>query len=213
MRTIRLLIAGLAVGLSFGAANAAGLGELKPTTPGIGLEVSGSALEMFGPRTWAAASRETEETGLRYDAAYRVGTGLLLADWHPGGSGFRLSGGLAYSNQRSDVSSPSRSSIGIGGNDPVSIYGTLDGRLRYATPSPYLGLGWGISPSRKSGLYFTADVGVMYQRPHSSYLGCSSLSSACSLLATDLREEAELRSAIEDFRFLPVVTFGVGLRF
>lgn len=214
MRTILVFVCGLAVS---SVAGAGGLGAgLKSSTPGIGLEVSSSTLELFGPRVWSAAGRdEVEEAVIRYDAAMRVGTGRLLADWHPGGTGFRLSGGLAYNQQRSDVGGRAGGTlIGIGGSDPTTMLGTLDGRMRYARPSPYLGLGWGIEPSRKSGLYFSADVGLIYQRPNALPLsGCPALSSACGLMSQDLREESEYHSVVEDFRFFPVVTFGVGLRF
>lgn len=213
MRTILTLALGLAIS---GVAGAAGLGMgLKPSPPGIGLEISSSALELFGPRIWSAVSRDdAEEAVIRYDAAPRVGTGLLVADWHPGGTGFRLSGGLAYNQQRSDVYGRRGGLIGIGGSDPMTMLGSFDGRLRYAKPSPYLGLGWGIAPSRKSGLYFSADFGLVYQRPNAMPLsGCPALSSACSLLSAALRDEADARNMVEDFRFFPVVTFGVGLRF
>jgi hypothetical protein len=213
MRTILTLVLGLAIS---GAVGATGLGAgLKPSTPGIGLEISSSALEMFGPRIWSAVLRDdAEEAVIRYEAAPRVGTGLLLADWHLGGTGFRVSGGLAYNQQRADAFGRTGGLIGIGGRDPTTMLGTFDGRMRYAKPSPYLGLGWGIAPSRKSGLYFSADVGLLYQRPNAVPLsGCPALSSACGMLSADGRDESEIRSVVEDFRFFPVVTFGVGLRF
>jgi hypothetical protein len=215
VRTILTFVCGLAISGAVGTAAAQGLGTgLKPSTPGSGLEISSSVLELFGPRIWSAVSRDdVDEAVIRYDAAPRVGTGLLLADWHPGGTGFRVSGGLAYNQQRSDVLGRTGGLIGIGGN-PTTMLGTFEGRMRYAKPSPYLGLGWGIAPSRKSGLYFSADVGLMYQRPNSVPLsGCPALSSACGLLSGDGRDEAEYRSVVEDYRFFPVVTFGVGLRF
>lgn len=214
MRTILRLTCGLVLCCAVGAVAAEGVGKgLRPSIPGIGLEVSSSALEIFGPRIWSAVARDdVEEAVIRYEAAPRVGTGLLLADWHPGGTGFRVSGGLAYNQQRSDVFGRTGGLIGIGGS-PITMLGTFDGRMSYAKPNPYLGLGWGIMPSRKSGLYFSADVGLVYQRPNSVPLsGCPALSSACGLSA-DLRDEAEYRSVVEDFRFFPVVTFGVGLRF
>lgn len=215
MRAIRELTAVLALFASSVAA-AAGLGGLKASSPGIGLEVSSGVLEPFGRRAWITATRhEVEEAGVRYDDSFRYGTGFLLADWHPGGTGFRLSGGLAYNHQRTEISGrPSGSTIGIGGSYPTAPFGSFDDRMRYAKPSPYLGMGWGIAPSRKSGLYFSADLGVMYQRPGASFIGsCKALTPAACGLSPDLREESDYRNGSEDFRFFPVVSFGVGLRF
>jgi hypothetical protein len=215
MRAIRELTAVLALFASSAAA-AAGLGGLKASSPGIGLEVSSGVLEPFGRRAWITATRhDVEEAGVRYDDSFRYGTGFLLADWHPGRTGFRLSGGLAYNHQGTEVSGrPSGSTIGIGGSYPMAPFGSFDDRMRYAKPSPYLGMGWGIAPSRKSGLYFSADLGVMYQRPGASFIGsCKELTPAACGLSSDFRDESDNRNGSEDFRFFPVVSFGVGLRF
>jgi hypothetical protein len=216
MRAIRELTVVVLGLLASSAAAAAGPGGgLKASSPGIGLEVSSGVLEPFGRRAWITATRhEVEEAGVRYDDSFRYGTGFLLADWHPGGTGFRLSGGLAYNHQRTELTGrPSGATIGIGSSYPSAAFGTFDDRMRYARPSPYLGLGWGIAPSRKSGLYFSADLGVMYQRPSASFIGsCTGLTpGACG--PSDLHDEADYRNGAEDFRFSPVVTFGVGLRF
>lgn len=216
MRAMRELTFVLAL-LCSSAAGAAGFGSgLRADGPGIGLEVSSGVLEAFGSRTWIATARgDVEESGIRYDDSLRYGTGFLLADWHPGGTRFRLSGGLAYNHQRLDVSGrPGGSTISVGRGYPSTAFGTFDERLRYARPSPYLGVGWGFSPSRKSGLYFSADLGVMYQRPSTSFIGsCTALTPGACGLSPDLHEEGDYRNAGEDFRFLPVITFGVGLRF
>jgi hypothetical protein len=216
MRAIRELTLVLGL-LASGSVAAAGLGGgLKANNnPGIGLEVSSGVLEPFGRRAWITAMRhDVEEAGVRYDDSFRYGTGFLLADWHPGGTGFRLSGGLAYNQQRTDITGrQSGATIGIGSSYPGAAFKTFEDRTRYARPSPYLGLGWGIAPTRKSGLYFSADLGVMYQRPGASFIGsCTALTpGACGL--SDLREETEHRNGVDDFRFFPVVSFGVGLRF
>jgi hypothetical protein len=202
--------------LASGAAAAAGLGGgLKASSSGIGLEISSGVLEPFGKRAWITASgHDVEEAGVRYDDSLRYGTGFLLADWHPGGTGFRLSGGLAYNHQRTDLTGrPSGSTIGIGSGFSSASLVTFDDRMRYAKPSPYLGLGWGIAPTRKSGLYVSADFGFMYQRPGASFIGsCTALTPAACGLSSDLRDEND-RNGVEDFRFFPVISFGVGLRF
>ena len=72
-----------------------------------------------------------------------------------------------------------------------------------------MGLGWGIGTPSRSGLYLTADLGVMYQRGNLAAWGCPGgiPAAPCS---------SELRAAdiaADDARLAPVMSFGVGVRF
>jgi hypothetical protein len=203
--------------------NGVGLGGgLKVGTPGVGIELVGGLTDRFALRgliNGGSFSRDFDESGIHYDGTWRFGTGFLLADWHPGGGAFRLSGGLAYNNQRLDgAARPGSGTININGvNYSSSSIGSLDGRLRFSKASPYVGLGWGIAPRQKTGLYFSADLGVMYQKPTATLTGsCGSALPAviCNQLQSDIRaEEAEFRNAADDFRFYPILSLGFGLRF
>lgn len=215
-----LLVAFAAIG---GSAAAQGVGGgLRIGTPGIGLELGGHVTERFGIRglvNGGSLSYDYDESGIRYEGKFRFGTGFLLADWHPNSSGFRVSGGLAYNNQRFEgTARPGSGTVNINGtNYSAAQVGSLDGRVRFSKASPYLGVGWGLAPSAGSRLYFSADLGVMYQRPNATLTGtCGSALPAgvCTQLQSDIRaEEAELRDAAADFRFYPVLSVGFGLRF
>ena len=144
------------------------------------------------------------------------GTGFLLADWHPYATGFRLSGGLAYSDQR--FAGAARLGAGTinGSGTPYSSarVGSLDGRLTFSRASPYLGVGWGLTPRTGSRLYFSADLGVMYQRPSVMLMSNCGPAMPASLCAQDIRaEEAEFRDAEDHLRLYPVISVGFGLRF
>jgi hypothetical protein len=206
--------------LTAGSAYAQGVGGgLRVGTPGIGLELESLVTERFGIRGvvgGGSVSYDWDESGIRYDGKFRFGTGFLLADWHPYASGFRLTGGLAYNNQRF---------VGAGrlGNGTININGTsyssaqvgsLDGRATLSRASPYLGVGWGLTPRTRSRLYFSADLGVMYQRPSATLMGHCGPALPAILCAHDLRaEEAEFRDAADDLRLYPVISVGFGLRF
>ncbi|MEP6609854.1 MAG: hypothetical protein ABJA83_14420, partial [Burkholderiaceae bacterium] len=151
-------------------------GGLKIGTPGIGLEIESLVTDRFGIRgavNGGSLSYDHDESGIRYDGKIRFGTGFILADWHPYASGFRLSGGLAYNNQRFAGSArPSAGTVNINGTPYSSAQvGSLDGRVRFSRASPYVGVGWGLTPRAGSKLYFSADLGVMYQRPSASLTG------------------------------------------
>lgn len=203
-----------------GAASAQSLGGgLRIGAPAQALEVDSLITDRFGLRAFLnGVSLSTDsEPGLRYDGKSQLGSGFLLADWHPYASGFRLSGGLTYSNQYF-----SRGSLRSAGTIDEAVYatgkvGSLDGRAALSKASPYLGVGWGLTPRAGSRLYFSADLGVMYQRPSASLIGnCSSAfpASVCHHLQHDIRgEDAEFRDTADDFRFYPVISVGFGLRF
>jgi len=214
-----LLVLLVAAGLT-GSASAQGVGGgLRLDTPGIGLELEPLVTERFGIRglvTGGSLLNDWDESGTRYDGKSRFGTGFLLADWHPYATGFRLSGGLAYSNQRFvGATRLGAGTININGAHYSSAQvGSLDGRVTLSRASPYLGVGWGLTPRARSGLYFSADLGVMYQRPSAALVGHCGPALPASLCAHDLRaEEAEFRDAADDLRLYPVVSVGFGLRF
>jgi len=206
-----------AICLTAATASAQGLGGgLRFGTPGAGLQLESLFVtERFGIRGLAEGGSvlyDYDESRARYDRTFQLGTGVLLADWHPYASGFRLSGGLLYGDQRFSGTAQ-RSSGTINNGMPYSSVGLLDGRLTFSRAIPYLGVGWGLTPRAGSRLYFSADLGVMYQRPSAmlaSACGPALYANACAQLHT---EEAEFREGADDLRLYPVISVGFGLRF
>jgi hypothetical protein len=134
---------------------------------------------------------------------------MVLADWRPLASGFRVSGGLAYGPLWSATTMPGLAldrSLG----DPWTANAGVDPRSWLARGNPYLGLGWGLGSVHK-GLYLSADLGLMYQRSGLTTWGCPAgmPSTAC---APDLRA-VDYAAAAEEVRIAPVMSLGVGLRF
>ncbi len=200
--------------LTAASASAQGLGSgLRFGTPGIGLELESLVTDHFGIRGLiTGVSYNYDESSTRYDGTSRLGTGFLLADWHPYATGFRLSGGLVYNNLRfAGTAQPNGATINLNGM-PYSSVGTLDGRLTFSRASPYLGVGWGLMRRPGSRLYFSADVGVLYQRPSAMLTGCGPVlpASVCTQLHA---EETEFREGADDLRLYPVISVGFGLRF
>ncbi len=210
-----LLVAAL---LAAGSASGQDVGSgLRPSTSG--LEPESLTAERFGIRALAnsgSISYDYDRSGLRYDGMYRLGTSFLLADWHPYATGFRLSGGLAYNNQRLiGAARPGTGTISMDGMRYSSApLGTL---ATFSRAAPYFGVGWGLAPRPGSRLYFSADLGVTYQRWSSTLTGsCGAAlpAAVCAQMQNDLRaEESEYRDAAEEARFNPVISVGFGLRF
>lgn len=186
-------------------------GGLRISTPGSGVEFGEPGAERFGVRRLGSESSDNES--LRYDGRSRFSTGFLLADWHPYASGFRLSGGLLYGD-RVGGTQPGQT-IGTDGMRSAARLGDLDGRALFSRASPYLGVGWGLAP-RGASLYFTADLGVTYQRPSAGLTAsCGPMlpASVCTQLQGDTRaDELEFRDT-DELRLYPVISVGFGLRF
>ncbi len=213
----------LALSLIAGSASSQGVGGgLRLATPGVGLEPESLVTDRFGIRSLASGgsiSYDYDPSGIRYDGRVRLDTAFLLADWHPYATGFRLTGGLAYNNQGfAATAQPGGGTVNVNGTNYSSAQvGSLDGRAALSRASPYVGVGWGLTPRAGSRLYFSADFGVMYQRPSATLMGnCGPAlpASMCAQLQSDFRaEEAEFREAADGLRLYPVISVGFGLRF
>ncbi|HWN40942.1 MAG TPA: hypothetical protein VNW71_01910, partial [Thermoanaerobaculia bacterium] len=169
-------------------------------------------------------SERREASDIEYDgeASLRTATGFL--DWHPGGRGFRLTGGLVYNATEVTGSSlpPASGVYDIGGVPvPVALVGTLDGKVEFDPIVPYAGLGWGRAPGSGSGFGVTLDLGVIFQGegevtltpiiPAGSPLNNPVAREALQILIE--REERDLQENIVDYDMYPVVSLGISYRF
>jgi hypothetical protein len=200
----------------------------KAGSLGLGLELTVGLSPQLNARLGANGFDYTDDRRraghLEYDATARLRTATALLDWHPGGHGFRLSGGLAYNDTRIDGHSlvPASGSYDIGGVPvPVSLVGTLDGRIDFDPVVPYVGLGWGnaVAPGRKVGFY--VDAGVIFQGKGRVTLtpnipAGSPLNNPVARQALDIliqREESEIQKDVADYTVYPVLSIGLSYRF
>ena len=104
---------------------------------------------------------------------------------------------------------------------PVSLVGTLDGRIDFDPVVPYVGLGWGNAVGPGRSVRFAADVGVVFQGkgnvtltpriPAGSPLNSPVARQALQLLLD--REERDIEDDVADYTAYPVVSVGVSYRF
>jgi hypothetical protein len=196
-------------------------------TLGVGAEVTFGGSSQIQGRLGVHGydySDRREASDIEYDADANLRTATGFLDWHPGGRGFRLTGGLVYNG--TDVTGrslpPASGSYDIGGVPvPVSILGTLDADVEWKSIVPYAGLGWGRAPGSGSGFGVTLDVGVLFQGegdvtltpriPAGSPLNDPLARQAFQILLD--REERELQEDVDDYDLYPVVSFGISYRF
>lgn len=146
-----------------------------------------------------------------YSGDLKLNNVQLLADWHPWEGSFRLSGGVIFNNNKFEMTArPSGTTINIGGTPyTVGAGQTVNATVDFNRAAPYLGIGWGRTP-KNTGLSFTSDIGVMFQgKPKGSVTtNISGVSQA------DInRANTDLNDALDNFRFYPVISFGIGYTF
>ena len=140
------------------------------------------------------------------DSDFSLGMFSLLADWHPGKSQFRVTGGLLYNNNSISAALIPKQSYTVGGDKytPDEL-GRLNADFSFNSLAPYLALGFG-NPFSGSRFGFNTDVGFVYQ-------GAPKVSlSADGLLAPSAEQGPQLQENVSWAKFYPVLTFGLSYR-
>jgi len=201
----------------------------KAGSLGLGLELTARLSPQWNVRVGANGFDYTDEnrrvSQITYDATARLRNGTALLDWHPGGRGFRLSGGLVYDGNQVEGSSipPASGFYDIGGVPvPTSFITRLDGKIDFDPVVPYVGLGWGNAVAPGSRLRGFLDAGVFFQGRGRAKLtpvipaGSPINSTPGAREALDIllrREESEIEDDVADYTVYPVVSFGLSYRF
>jgi hypothetical protein len=200
---------------------------IKAGTLGAGLELTAGISPQWNARfglQGGTYSERREVSDIDYDAEARLRSGSAWLDYHPGGHGFRLTGGLLWNGNELNGSSlpPSSGFYDIGGVPvPVSQVGTLDAKASFDTIAPYAGLGWGNAVSEGGKVRFALDLGVVYQGkakvdltanvPSGSVLDTPAGRELLGALLA--REERDLEDDASSYDLYPVVAIGLSYRF
>ncbi len=200
----------------------------KAGTLGVGAELttglSSQLNARFGINGYTYSERR-EASDIEYDADANLRNATAILDWHPGGRGFRLSGGLVYNANTVEGSSlpPASGVYDIGGVPvPVSLVGTLDAEVEFEPIVPYAGLGWGNALAGNGGWSFVLDLGVMFQgegdvtltpviSPNSPINTTPGAREALEILLE--LEAQDMEEDITEYDLYPVVAIGFSYRF
>lgn len=200
----------------------------KAGTLGAGVELTVGLLDQLNVRAglngWDYSARR-EASDIEYDGEARLRTATALLDWHPGGGGFRLSGGLVYNDTVVEGKSlpPASGVYNIGGVPvPVAVVGTLEARAEFDPVVPYAGLGWGNAVADGKRLGFFVDLGVVFQGkadvtltpilPANSPIHTTpGARQALDILLR--REEQDLEDDAASYDLYPVLALGLSYRF
>ena len=165
---------------------------------------------------WLEFRPSINKAGIDYSADVDLETVPLLVDLHPLYGNFRITAGVFYNN--SEMSLRATPPFNIGGqNFPagsgISLLSTVDWENEFA---PYFGIGWGNAADDNFldlpiAIGFSADLGFYYQG--SPRVTLSQVGGAPVPQAALDAEAAELEDSFSDFKFFPVATVGIHIRF
>jgi len=194
---------------------------LKGGTLGAGLDLSVGMSESLGLRLQAnALSYEDDltESDVDYSGDLELKSAGLLLDWHPFSGVFRVSAGAYWNgNEVSAVGRPTGGTYVINGvTYNAADVGSLNGQIDFESVAPYFGIGFASAPKAGRGMTFSFDLGVLYQgEPNVGLTAvCGVPGPTCTQLQSDVAaEEASLQDDLKDYKFYPVVSFGIGYRF
>lgn len=142
----------------------------KLSTLGLGVEIGYYYNPYFGTRAmfnWLSLKRDFNRSGVTYRTEMRLLSAGILADFHPLKSGFKISAGLVYQDNR--FAARPRA------NQPTTIAGILfqpeilrliKGVATFKNhTAPYIGIGYDSNHGQKKALSWFVDAGVFYHGP------------------------------------------------
>jgi uncharacterized protein YhjY with autotransporter beta-barrel domain len=165
---------------------------------------------------------DNELDDIEYEVDLDVFSLGALLDWHPMNSGFRVSGGLFALQPDITASASPNENVEIGNTTftPQQV-GTLRAEVDYnRNLAPYIGIGWGNAVKPGSKVTFNVDFGFLYtDNPTISLEADSALADSNPALKAQLESEIAVEENrineedLEDFRYWPVLNFGVSYHF
>lgn len=199
----------------------------KVSTLGFGIEGTGAISPNFNGRlgfNYFDFGINTEQADIDYDADVRLLSATALVDWFPSRrSEFRLTGGLAYNNNKVEGTARSAETLEIGGVEfPLALVGQLEGELTFPnTISPYIGIGYG-NPVRQGRQFgFSIDLGILFAG--SPQVDLNATGPVGTLVGAPVvgpflqdalrREEEDLEDELRGLRIYPVLSIGVSYQF
>ena len=153
---------------------------------------------------------------VEYEVDVKWASAPILADWHPFGNNFRISGGALYNRNRGNLDARLNKTQKIGENYYTSEeIGALSGTVNFRNFAPYIGIGFGNAAGHADArLNFAFDLGIMFQGTPGIGLSANGTKSQDpAFIANLLEEENDLQDQAGKFRLYPVLSFGISYQF
>lgn len=167
----------------------------------------------YGSFTWKPKFGD-----IKYDMDVDLISVPLMLDWHPFGTGFRISAGayIQPGTKAKLTATPDRFiQIGSHRYNP-ELLGEISGEVEPKSPvAPYLGIGYGNAISKDGRLTFSFDLGVIYQRYDVSLDANGTVATLYpEVWKKDIQTELDaIQDDFDKFPFYPILNFGIAFRF
>jgi hypothetical protein len=179
------------------------------STNGLGLGYAASVSEDFAVRGQINAlpkqsfSGDVGDFGAGNTMTVEINwsSAQLLGDWYPSSSGFRVSGGVVFNNNKITLAG-----TGTVNNVPNQ---TVNAEVKMSDGiAPYAGIGYSSKPKDAKGFGFVFDLGLMFQNPKSTLTATGGATQA------DIdAQNKKVQDAIDKLKIFPVIDLGVSYSF
>ena len=157
--------------------------------------------------------RDTVEDGINYQVRFKHQVVGAYGDWHPTAGGFRVVGGITLNDTKVNLVATSATATANINGKTVSLAGeTYNVDLIYPKVTPYVGVGYGFSPTSAPGFGFYVDAGVNIGKFKTE--ATTSLVGKQGITQADVdAETSQLRESTAKLSVLPKLSVGVNYRF
>ena len=191
----------------------------KVGTTGLGVDLTvpliSNWLNLRSGYNFGEIRPSTTQAGINYKSDVHLESVPILLDLHPFHGNFRITGGVYYNKNDVGLSSFIGAGQEIGGV-PAPMDTILNASVSWSEEfAPYLGIGWGNAADDNTldspiAVGFSLDIGAFYQGSPDVLL---TESSGLVPPADLLREQQQLADDLSSFKFYPVITLGIHIRF
>jgi hypothetical protein len=153
-------------------------------------------------------------TDIDFDAKLKLFGVGAVADYHPFGGDFRLSGGAYYNGNKFTLDGKPEADYTLNGRTyTAGEVGTVRAEVKYEKISPYIGIGWGNALDKSGHWKFSTDLGAMYTGSPKVSLTASNPKNDSVLAADIAAEESKLKNDTDKLKWWPVLAVSLSYRF